>query len=146
MIHNKTLRVILFAGIILVASCTAMKFQRINADMSLINLGMSQDTVVKKIGKPNMVVVAQSTDDGPLEVYEYLRLEYNSYTKEHENRPIWVYFVNKEVVEWGPGEDWQMDNAITQRILDRYRHQKSTTRRYGIYHLVELPLNQLFSM
>lgn len=129
MIHNKTLRVILFAGIILFASCTAMKFQRINADMSLINLGMSQETVVKKIGKPNMVVVAQSTDDGPLEVYEYLRLEYNSYTKEHENRPIWVYFVNKEVVEWGPGEDWQMDNAITQRILDRYRHQKSTTRR-----------------
>lgn len=97
--------------------------------MSLINLGMSQQSVVEKIGKPNMVVVAQSTDDGPLEVYEYLRLEYNSYTKEHENRPIWVYFVNKEVVEWGPGEDWQMDNAITQRILDRYRRQKSSTRR-----------------
>src|SRR5690606_33293728 len=121
---NRTLFYLLVSGMVFLSSCGAMKYQMINADMSLINIGMQKDTVVEKIGKPNMVIASPSTDEGILEVYEYLRIEYNSYTEKNENRPIWVYFVNGEVVEWGPGEDWQMDNAMAQRILDRYRRHK----------------------
>lgn len=107
-----------------VISCGAMKYQMINADMSRINLGMQQDTVIQRIGKPNHIVIAQKTEEGELEVYEYLRRELNLITEKHENRPIWVYFIDKKVVEWAPGEDWQMGNAITQRWLERYKERK----------------------
>lgn len=111
----------LAAGVLLfLGSCAALR----HGDMSLINLGMSKETVVKRIGKPNMVVMAQVTEDGPLEVYEYLPVNRNSYTDSFENRPVWVYFLNGEVIEWGPGEDWQIDNAFTKRMLERYHNRK----------------------
>lgn len=91
--------------------------------MSLINIGMVQDTVVDRIGKPNMVVIAQMTQEGALEVYEYRRVEFNSITQKNEDRPIWIYFIDKKVVEWGPGEDWQMGSAATQRWIDGYRER-----------------------
>ena len=106
--------------LLFLASCAALR----HGDMSLISLGMSKENVVKRIGKPNMVVMAQSTEDGPLEVYEYMPVERNSYTDSFENRPVWVYFLNDEVIEWGPGEDWQIDNAFTKRMLERYHQRK----------------------
>ena len=121
-----TYKLIFFAtiGLLLSASCTTIKYAKINADMSLIDLGMSKASVIDRIGKPNMIVIAQATDEGNLEVYEYMRLDYNSYTEKQERRPVWVYFVDGEVVEWGPGEDWQVDNAMTLRILEKYRQRK----------------------
>jgi len=107
-----------------VVSCGSMKYQMINADMSRIRLGMPQDTVVERIGKPNHIVIAQHTDEGELEVYEYLRRELNLITEKHEDRPIWIYFIDKKVVEWAPGEDWQMGNAMTQSWLERYKQRK----------------------
>ena len=115
------------AGLLLfLGSCAALR----HGDMSLISLGMSKENVIQRIGKPNMVVIAQSTEDGPLEVYEYMPGEVNSYTDQVERRPIWVYFLNNEVIEWGPGEDWQKDAAFTRRMLDRYRdHHRDRPRR-----------------
>lgn len=111
----------LTAGVLLFfGSCAALR----HGDMSLISLGMPKETVVKRIGKPNMVVMAQSTEDGPFEVYEYMPVNRNSYTDSFENRPVWVYFLNGEVVEWGPGEDWQIDSALTKRMLEKYRQRK----------------------
>ncbi|GEM_PF-1698510 len=109
--------------LLFIASCGAMKYQMINADMSRIRLGMLQDTVIERIGKPNHIVIAQNTEEGQLEVYEYLRRELNLYTEKHEDRPIWIYFIDKKVVEWAPGEDWQMGNAITQSWLERYKRR-----------------------
>lgn len=110
------------AGILFVmSSCAVLR----HGDMSQISLGMDKETVIKRIGKPNMVVSAQSTEEGPLEVYEYMPMSPNTYTETYEARPIWVYFLNGEVVEWGPGEDWQIDNAITKRMLEKYRHRKN---------------------
>ncbi|WP_146113754.1 hypothetical protein [Sphingobacterium gobiense] len=115
----------LTAGVLLfLGSCAALR----HGDMSLISLGMSKETVVKRIGKPNMVVMAQSTEEGPLEVYEYMPVDRNSYTETVERRPVWVYFLNGEVMEWGPGEDWQIDNALTKRMLERYREHKRNRR------------------
>lgn len=110
--------------VVLLASCTAIKYQMINADMSLISLGMQKEEVVNRIGKPNMVVSSQRSAEGDIEVYEYSRVEFNSYAEQNVHRPIWVYFVNNEVVEWGPGENWQIDNAITQQLLEKYRYRK----------------------
>lgn len=110
--------------VVLLASCTAIKYQMINADMSLISLGMQKEEVVNRIGKPNMVVSSQRSAEGDIEVYEYSRVEFNSYAEKNVHRPIWVYFVNNEVVEWGPGENWQIDNAITQQLLEKYRYRK----------------------
>lgn len=117
---QKTLTYI-FAGMLLfLGSCAALR----HGDMSLISLGMDKETVIKRIGKPNVVVAAQSTEEGPLEVFEYMPVDLNRYTDSFEPRPVWVYFLNDEVVEWGPGEDWQIDNAMTKRLLDKYRHRK----------------------
>ncbi|TYR38232.1 DUF3192 domain-containing protein [Sphingobacterium phlebotomi] len=110
--------------LLFLASCAALR----HGDMSLISLGMSKEAVIKRIGKPNMVVMAQSTEDGPLEVYEYMTGEVNSYTEKVERRPIWVYFLNNEVIEWGPGEDWQKDAAFTRRMLERYHEHKRNRR------------------
>jgi len=115
--------VILGIMIAILGSCTATRYQLINADMSLISLGMQKEEVVKRIGKPNLVVASQRSAEGNIEVYEYLRLEFDRYTEKRVDRPIWVYFVDDEVVEWGPGENWQMDNTITQRLLEKYRHR-----------------------
>jgi len=112
------------AALAIAASCTAIKYQLVNADMSLINLGMTKGEVINRIGKPNMVVASQRTAEGDIEVYEYMRIEYNSYTEKNEHRPIWVYFINDEVIEWGPGENWQLDNAITERLLEKYKHRR----------------------
>ena len=121
-----TKKVIFFAvvALLVLASCKTIKYAKINADMSLIDLGMSKASVIERIGKPNMVVIAQATEEGKLEVFEYMRLDYNSYTETQERRPVWVYFVDGEVVEWGPGEDWQIDNAMTLRILEKYKQRK----------------------
>ena len=121
---QKTLTYITAGILLFFGSCAALK----HGDMSLISLGMSKETVIKRIGKPNMVVAAQSTEEGPLEVYGYMPVDRNSYTESLERRPVWVYFLNGEVVEWGPGEDWQIDNALTKRMLERYRHRKRSSR------------------
>ncbi|MBD1433820.1 hypothetical protein H8B06_13365 [Sphingobacterium sp. DN00404] len=67
------------------------------------------------------------TEEGPLEVYEYLPVERSSYTDSFENRPVWVYLLNGEVVEWDPGKDWQIDKALTKRMLERFREHKKQT-------------------
>lgn len=117
---RKILTVLAVGALLFFGSCGALR----HGDMSLISLGMPKETVVKRIGKPNMVVMAQSTEEGPLEVYEYMPVERNSYTETVERRPVWVYFLNGEVIEWGPGEDWQIDNAFTKRMLERYHKRK----------------------
>lgn len=50
----------------------------------------------------------------------------NSYTDKSAKRPICVYFLNNELIEWGPGEDWQADQAFKDRVIERYqkRHPK----------------------
>ena len=107
------------------ASCAAVH----HGDMSRISLGMSKEAVIDQIGRPNMVVSAQATEDGPLEVYEYLSSSMNTFTSEFERRAVWVYFLNNEVVEWGPGQnDWQFDSAIAKRMLQKYRERKENYR------------------
>lgn len=117
---RKTLTYITAGILFFFGSCATLR----HGDMSLISLGMSKEAVIKRIGKPNMVVAAQSTEEGALEVYEYMPVDRNTYTETFERRPVWVYFLNDEVVEWGPGEDWQIDNALTKRMLEKYRHRK----------------------
>lgn len=118
----KTFTFLTVGALLFLGSCSVLR----HGDMSLISLGMPKEMVVKRIGKPNMVVMAQSTEEGPLEVYEYMPVEHNSFTETVERRPVWVYFLNGEVVEWGPGEDWQIDNAITKKMLDKYRQRKTS--------------------
>jgi len=100
---------------------SGMKYYMINADMTRVNLGMNKDQVYERIGKPNNIIAAQRLPEGDLEVLEYLRVEQNSYTEKSIQRPIWVYFLNNELIEWGPGEDWQMDQAMKDRVIERYR-------------------------
>lgn len=114
----------LFIAVILFlfASCgSAFQYQNANADMSLVNLGMSKEEVHKKIGKPNNIISAKRTAEGTLEVLEYLRREVNTYTEKSVQRPIWVYFLNDELIEWGPGEDWQIDQARIDQIIERHK-------------------------
>lgn len=105
-------------------SCTAMKYQMINADMSLVSLGMDKEQVYQQIGRPNNVISAQQLPEGDMEVLEYLRSELNSYTEKYSQRPIWLYFLDNKLIEWGPGEDWQGDQAMKERAIERYRNRQ----------------------
>jgi hypothetical protein len=105
-------------------SCgSSMKYYMINADMTRVSLGMTKEQVYEKIGKPNTIISAQRLPEGDLEVLEYMRLEHNSYTEKSAQRPIWTYFLNNELIEWGPGEDWQIDHAINNRILEKHKNR-----------------------
>lgn len=121
------MKIIYTAGIVLltltVAACGAMKYQMINADMSLVSLGMNKEQVYEKIGKPNNVIASQRLEEGDLEILEYMRVEHNSYTNKNIQRPIWLYFLNNQLMEWGPGEDWQVNQALKERAIERYRNR-----------------------
>ena len=94
-------------------SCgTSLKYAAINADMSLVELGMTKENVMKAIGPPNMVVSSRITDEGTLEVVEYLRQEPDHYVDKMVYRPIWLSFVDGKLVEWKPGENWQLENHL----------------------------------
>jgi hypothetical protein len=116
---KKTYLSLAFALFLLGSCGPALQYQMINSDMSLVSLGMSKEEVYKKIGKPNNTIAARRTDEGPVEVLEYLRRETNSYTEKTVQRPICVYFLNNELIEWGPGEDWQVDQARVDQIIER---------------------------
>lgn len=121
---KKLLFPVLFTVISILSSCgSAAKYYLINADMTRVNIGMTKEQVYEKIGKPNNIISARKTSEGTLEVLEYMRIEENSYTDKSAKRPIWVYFLDNELVEWGPGEDWQIDQAITDGIIERHKNR-----------------------
>lgn len=108
---------LLSSALILFSSCAAFQFK--TNDMSSISLGMQKQEVLQLLGKPNMVVSAQRSADGDLEILEYMWPQYNSQTEKNEYRPIWIYFLENEVTEWGPGENWQSEGRLTKQLLNR---------------------------
>jgi len=74
------------------------------SNFSTVKIGMSQEQVVKQLGKNYEVVAAKKYDDGVLEIYQYLT-QY-----ETENSPAkynWLFFFNNKLEEWGPRENFQ---------------------------------------
>ncbi|PVH26166.1 outer membrane protein assembly factor BamE domain-containing protein [Sphingobacterium corticibacter] len=122
------LSVIVLLGIFLLSGCATYR-QQLALNMFDVRLGMTREQVVEILGRPSMVVSAYTEENGDLiEVLEYVRSETNSLTEQVEARPIWTYFVNNELFEWGPGENWETDAAFRRAILDRskdYQHNRS---------------------
>lgn len=112
------------SAIFLFYGCAAYR-QQMALDMFGVELGMSKEDLVGTLGRPNLIISAYTADNGDMiEVWEYVRQEQNSLTDQVEARPIWTYFVNNELFEWGPGENWETDAAFRRAILNRSQDYK----------------------
>ncbi|MFD2743772.1 MULTISPECIES: outer membrane protein assembly factor BamE domain-containing protein [Sphingobacterium] len=127
---NKFRSIVLLLSIFLLSNC-AMYQRQLALTMFDVRLGMTREQVVEVLGRPSMVVSAYTTENGDqIEVLEYVRNESNSLTDQVESRPIWTYFINNELFEWGPGENWETDAAFRRAILNRSKdYQQNRPRR-----------------
>ena len=71
-----------------------------------IHLGMSQDEVVQKLGKPFNVIGSRKFEKGEVEIWEYRRVDWwdGSITEQY-----WVYFLNGQLERWGRPGDWSKE-------------------------------------
>ncbi|MDF2518221.1 MAG: hypothetical protein K0R59_3517 [Sphingobacterium sp.] len=97
----------------LFVSCGIMK----PMDFTNIKVGMNQQEVIQKIGKPNLVVASKKYNDGVLEIYEYIT---GSIDSTHVKRS-WLHFFNNELQEWGPKENYSPNDY--DEYYRRYRHK-----------------------
>ncbi|WP_166335366.1 hypothetical protein [Sphingobacterium chungjuense] len=124
------LSVIVLLGIYLLSSCATYK-QQLALDMFNVRLGMTREEMVAILGRPSLIVSAYTAENGDIiEVLEYVRSEQNSLTEQVEARPIWTYFVNNELFEWGPGENWETDAAFRRAILNRSKDYQLNRRKH----------------
>lgn len=95
--NNYFSTVIVLAFIALFASCGLMR----PMDFTNINVGMNQQEVIQKIGKPNLVIASKKYNDGILEIYEYAIGGDSTHIRRN-----WLHFFNNELQEWGPKENY----------------------------------------
>ncbi|MFD2600293.1 DUF3192 domain-containing protein [Sphingobacterium corticis] len=119
----------LLTALLFFSGCGLMK-QQIALNMADVRIGMQKEEVMEMLGRPQMVVSAYTTEAGDvIEVLEYVRYEHNSLTDQNEVRPIWTYFINNELFEWGPGESWELDSAFRRSLMNRSRDYQTKRSR-----------------
>ena len=79
----------------LVSSCAP-----VITNLTELNLGMTKQEVIKKLGEPNLIAFAKKYENGTLEILEYQKVRQDS----SRLRFNWLHFWNNELTEWGPSE------------------------------------------
>ncbi|MDR2269755.1 MAG: hypothetical protein LBF27_02510 [Sphingobacterium sp.] len=103
---------IVLAFITLFAGCGLMKLR----DFTNIKVGMNQQEVIQKIGKPDLVVASKKYNDGILEIYEYTIAGDSTHVRKN-----WLHFFNNELQEWGPKENYSPSDY--DEYHRRYQHK-----------------------
>lgn len=96
---------ILFLIALLSSSCTAFK----TPNFSNINIGMSKEEVVKRLGNKYTIISAKKYDDGVLEIFQYLKVPAIAATSS-DTEYNWFFFFNNKLDEWGPKENYNSFN------------------------------------
>ncbi len=77
-------------------------------DMSILNVGMTEDDVRSAIGRPADVIGSKIYEDGHvMRVLQYMEIEFGWGSYDPVRKNYYLYFADGELVQWGRPGDWR---------------------------------------